>query len=104
MNKKLIKAMHWLVVVSLAIIFFVSFAYHLDLVDYGDSSGQFGNSLGYAFLYFWALVFGFIGWILSIVLVVKERHSRTKHSKYATMYLLLGIVGFSWAYYLIQAS
>ena len=96
--------MHWLVLVSLATILFVLVAYHFDSFDYDDGNGQSGNSLGYAFFYFWALVFGFIGWMLSIVLLVKERHSRTEHSKYATVYLVFGAIGFYWAYCLMQAS
>lgn len=104
MNKALIPAMHWLVLGSLSAIIMVIILYHNDSYDYSDGSGELGNSLGYALIYTIALLVGFIGWLISIIVFVKERRAKSKHSAYAALYILIGLVGFSWAYYLIQAS
>ena len=46
-----------------------------------------------------ALPLGLIGCVLSIILLVRERRARTKHSVFAICYLALWTVVFSWTYY-----
>ena len=96
--------MHVLVFLSISTITIVLFASRLDGFSYNDGSGELGNSLGYSMLYFCALLIGFVGWVLSVVVLIKGMRLKTKHTKYAALYVMLGIMGFSFAYYLMQAS
>lgn len=104
MNKALATSMHILVLGALATIVAILMLSYFDPYNYNDGSGELGNSLFYSLLYLCALVAGFAGLILSVVLLKKEKGARTKQSTYAAVYLVLGLLSALYAYYLAQAS
>ncbi len=96
--------MHTFVLLSLAIILTVLIIVNLNLIRTGNYGQELGNTFGLSILYFFGVLIGFIGWILSILVLFKERHVRSKHSIFATVYIGLGAIGFCVVYYFIQAS
>lgn len=90
MNRALIRIMHVcsLSSMSIALLFLAATLSDIDSFE--------AAVFVIALLYLLALPLGLIGWVLSIILLVRERPARTKHSVYAAFYLLFLAAIFGW--------
>lgn len=101
MTNRLTKTAHAIVISSLVLIVIAIGVNKLDMMN--RSEGELGYSLGLAFVYFLGLVLGFIGWLLAIIILVRQRDPLV-HKVFALIYIIIGLIGFSVAYYFMQAS
>ena len=102
MTRKLAMAMHILVLAGLSLI---AAAFVGDYIDsLSRPAGDFGLTLVFAMVYIVAAAIGFIGWLISIFILLSKSYAGTKHRQFALLYLLTGVVLFFVLYFLFSAS
>lgn len=94
--------MHLLALTSILTVIFAVTLYYADPYSHQSDTSITGNALLYGALYLAAVVIGVVGWLVSIGALLKIGRPKTKHAVFAALYVVIGVIGFCWAYYLTQ--